>query len=116
MTMKSYVINECCRGSVYGIGTYVRELTTILKSNHIDVYVINLNSEKTQIGYEEIENIHYIHIPAPLQWSIENSEQWDCYHRNVVFWLKLHIEDKKNLIFHLNNNKKNTVIYGRNIK
>ncbi len=106
MTMKLYVINECCRGSVYGIGTYVRELTTILKSNHIDVYVINLNSEKTQIGYEEIENIHYIHIPAPLQWSIENSEQWDCYHRNVVFWLKLHIEDKKNLIFHLNNNKK----------
>lgn len=108
--MKLYIINECCRGSVYGIGTYVRELTTILRNSKIDVYVINLNSEKKQIEYEEIESIHYLHIPAPLRWSVENSKQWDCYHRNVVFLLKLHIKDKKNLIFHLNNNKKSVLV------
>ena len=67
MTMKLYVINECCRGSVYGIGTYVRELTTILKSNHIDVYVINLNSEKTQIGFapDTISNLYNFSKPYP---------------------------------------------------
>ena len=37
--MKLYIINECCRGSIYGIGTYVRELTTILRNSKIDVYV-----------------------------------------------------------------------------
>ena len=74
------------------------------------VYVINLNSEKKQIEYEEIESIHYLHIPAPLRWSVENSKQWDCYHRNVAFLLKLHIKDKKNLIFHLNNNKESALV------
>lgn len=53
--MKLYIINECCRGSVYGIGTYVRELTTILRNSKIDVYVINLNSEKNKLSMKRLK-------------------------------------------------------------
>ena len=91
---------------MYGIGTYVRELTTALKNSDVNIWVINLNTDKPQIEYEDIDGIFYLYFPSPIQWSIELPEQWDLYHRNVIYWLQLNIKDKKDLIFHLNYNHK----------
>lgn len=105
--MNLYIFNEIRLGAVYGIGTYIRELILTLKNSDINVCVVNLNSDKPQIISEETDGVLHLYFPSPIQWSKELSEHWDLYHRNVVYWLQLHIKDRDNLIFHLNYNQKN---------
>ena len=101
--MNLYIFNQSRRGgAVYGVGTYIRELTAALKDSEIKVYVVNLASLKPQIQKEEIDGIQYWHFPAPVQWTESNPYQWALYYRNIVYVLQLHSKDKKELIFHLN--------------
>lgn len=102
--MNLYIFNETRRGAVYGVGTYIRELTIALKNTDLHVCVINLNSDKPQIQVDEIDGVRHWFFPAPIPElrSIDIQKQWDIYFRNVVYILRLHIKDKKDLIFHLN--------------
>lgn len=104
--MNLYIFNETRTGAVYGIGTYIRELTAVLKNSNINICVVNLNSKKTQTQIEEINGIKHWYFPEPLQWTSGSKTQWDLYHRNIVYLLQLHIPDRTNLIFHLNYNLK----------
>lgn len=104
--MNLYIFNEMGRAAVYGIGTYIRELIAALKNSNINICVVTLVSDKQQVVCEKNDTISYLYFPTPLQWSDGLTEQWDLYHRNVVYWLKLHILDKNNLVFHLNYNLK----------
>lgn len=104
--MNLYIFNEIRIGAVYGIGTYIRELVVTLKNSDIKVCVVNLNSDKPQIISQETDGVLYLYFPSPIHWTKELIEHWDLYHRNVVYWLQLHIKDKENLIFHLNYNQK----------
>lgn len=104
--MNLYIFNEINLATVYGIGTYIRELIAVLKNSDLNVCVVNLNSDKPQIMSEEIDGVLYLNFPSPIQWSKELPEHWDLYHHNIVYWLQLHIKDKENLIFHLNYNQK----------
>ena len=114
--MNLYIFNEIRLGAVYGIGTYIRELILTLKNSDINVCVVNLNSDKPQIISEETDGVLHLYFPSPIQWSKELSEHWDLYHRNVVYWLQLHIKDRDNLIFHLNYNQKNELAKELKIK
>ena len=102
--MNLYIFNETRRGAEYGVGTYIRELTVALKDSGIHIYVVNMISDKPQIQTEEIDGIKHWHIPKVIadQRTKDNQQQWELYFRNVVYLLRLHIEDKKDLIFHLN--------------
>jgi glycosyltransferase len=102
--MNLYIFNQTRRGTVFGVGTYIRELTVALKDSGINICVINLISDKPQIHTEEIDGIKHWHFPLAIadQRTISNEEQWNLYFRNVVYLLQLHIKDKNNLIFHLN--------------
>ena len=105
--MNLYVINESRRAAVYGIGTYIRELIAALRQSNIKVCVVNLISDKPQINKEEINGIRHWYFPSPIweQRTIEDQKQSELYYRNIVYLLQLYIEDKKNLIFHLNYNQ-----------
>ena len=102
--MNLYIFDQTRRGAVYGVGTYIRELTTALKDSGITICVVNLTSDKPQIQTEEIDGIKHWCFPAPIQEerTTDNQKQWELYFRNVVYLLRLHIKDKKDLIFHLN--------------
>ena len=104
--MNLYIFCEKTLGDIYGIGTYIRELVSALKNSAINVYIINLVSEKPQIKIEEVGGTTYWDFPSPIQWSKKDEDQWDLYHRNIVYLLQLHIKDKNNLVFHLNYNQK----------
>ena len=106
--MNLYIFNETRTGAVYGVGTYIRELTASLKNSDVNLCVINLNSDKRKIIIEQIDGIKYWFFPAPLldQHKMQQQKQWELYHRNVVYLLQLYIKYKKNLIFHLNYNQK----------
>ena len=99
-----YIFNETRRGAIYGVGTYIRELTAALKNSDINICVVNLTSDKPQIQTEEIDGIKYWYFPSAIseQRTTDNQKQWELYFRNVVYLLRLHIQDKKKLIFHLN--------------
>lgn len=105
--MNLYIFNESRRGSVYGVGTYIRELSAALKGSDTNVCVVNIASDKPQIQFDEIEGIRNWHIPAPIeeQRTIEDQKIRELYYCNVVYLLQLHIEDKTNLVFHLNYNQ-----------
>ena len=102
--MNLYIFNETRRGAVYGVGTYIRELTDALKNSHINVCVINLMSDKPQIQMEEVDGVGHWYFPAPKseRRTMDYQKQRELYHYNVVYLLQLHIDDKKDLIFHLN--------------
>lgn len=102
--MNLYIFNQTRRGSLFGVGTYIRELTTALKGSDINVYVVNLISERPQIHTERIDSVDHWYFPLAIfdQRTTSNQEQWDLYYRNVVYLLKLHINHRKDLIFHLN--------------
>ena len=42
-----YILNDGCRGSNYGIGTYIRQLTECLKDMEgVVLHVVHLNSDE----------------------------------------------------------------------
>ena len=104
--MKLYIFNETRRGAAYGVGTYITELSTALKGSYLSVCIINLMSDKQKMQVEEIDGVRYWYFPAPVteKRTIDIEKQEELYYRNIVYLLQLHIEDKKNLMFHLNYN------------
>ena len=105
--MNLYIFNELSKASVYGVGTYLRELIEVLRCTHINVFVVKLMSNNPQIQKEEIDGIRYWNFPSPIQekHSIDTKRQNELYCHNIVCLLQLHIENKNNLIFHLNYNQ-----------
>ena len=102
-----YIFNE--KRAVYGVGTYIRELTDLLSHNHvnINICVVHLMSDKPQIQTEEVDDIKHLYFPAPVteQQRIDHNKLDELYFRNVVYLLQLYIVEKKHLIFHLNYNQ-----------
>ncbi len=95
--MNLYVFNKmrCC-SAVCGVGSYIRELTAILKESDINTCVVNLFSEKIQIQAEEINSIKHWYFPTPIEkfLTIYNwkSKMRELYLHNVVYLL--HISEK----------------------
>jgi hypothetical protein len=102
--MNLYIFNETSPAAVFGVGTYIRELTTALKGSEINIWVVNLKSNKPHILFEEIDGIRHWYLPAPIneQRKVDLQIQRELYYQNVVYLLQLHIKDRKMLIFHLN--------------
>lgn len=102
--MNLYIFSETRRGSVYGVGTYIRELTSTLKNSSANICVVYLTSEKPQIQSEEIDGIKHWYFPSVIseQRTTSNEKQWELYYRNIVYLLRLYMKDKNDLIFHLN--------------
>lgn len=102
--MNLYIFNEKSRATVFGIGTYISELIKALHGSNINICVLHLKSDKTQIIKEEVNNVQNWYFPECIQEhsSIDYNKQKILYYRNIVYLLKLHISDTSNLIFHLN--------------
>lgn len=107
MRINLYIFNETRRGGIYGVGTYIRELIAALRGSDTTICVVNITSDKPQIQTEEVEGVKYWYIPKLVQEQRTTDDQkiTAMYYRNVVYLLQLHIEDKNNLLFHLNYNQ-----------
>ena len=100
-----YIFNQTSPGAVFGVGTYIRELTAALKGSDINVCVIHLRSEKLDMETELLDGIRHWHIPAPTAINLQQNYEAanERYHRNILYLLQLYIvERKENLIFHIN--------------
>ena len=97
-----YIFNESNRAAVYGIGTYIRELTNALKKSDINVCVVHLRSEKLDEETAEMNGIHHWSLPPPISQYISSdwNRQNELYHQNIVYLLRLQIKNTDNLVFH----------------
>ena len=102
--MNLYIFNKTSSGAVFGIGTYIRELTSGLHDSHIHVSVISLLSDQLYVQSEEIDGIRYLYFPAPNPEDLTTKyqKQKPLYYRNVVYLLQKQVKDKKDLVFRLN--------------
>ena len=107
--MNLYFFNQSSKGAVFGVGSYISELTVSLRNSPANICVVHLMSDKPQIQKEVIEGVRYWYFPAPVkeQRTTDIQKQIELYLRNIVYLLQLHITDKKDLIFQFNymNNK-----------
>jgi len=94
-----YIFNRKSRAAEYGIGTYIKELTTELKNNGLYVSVIHLDEERSEFTIEEQEGIPNWYIPGN---SNSSSASYKDYNRVVVTFMQLYIRDTENLVFQLN--------------
>lgn len=102
--MNVYIFSDASLGSVYGIGTYVKELIKAIKDSDIHVCIVNIMSDRPQASFEQINGVSQWYFPKPIQdqCQINNSNYVSLYFRNIIYLLRLHIKDKRDLIFHLN--------------
>jgi len=105
--MNLYIFNKTSRAAVYGIGTYIRELSAALKGSAINVYVVHLMFDKPDMEMVETDNVWHWFIPSPINrnTSLDRIQQSELYYRNVVYLLQLQIMDTKELVFHMNYNE-----------
>jgi glycosyltransferase len=92
-----YIFNETSRAAVYGIGSYVNELTSCLKNvDGMNINIVSLNSDtNNEFCITDNDGIKEWKIPASKYHNYD-------YYQNVIFLLKHYITDIKNIIFHLN--------------
>ena len=101
--MNLYLFNDNDSAAIYGIGTYLNELSYALKDSGVNIHIVNLRSVSRKFEIIKVNQIEYWNIPEVGNYnlSIESTEN---YFRNVVYILRIHIKDTKNLIFHFNYN------------
>ena len=105
MPVNLYIFNQYgCTASVYGIGTYIRELVAAVKQSNINVCVVHLLSDKPQMLIENADGIQQWYITDFKVNSIRSNgdSQKKLYYRNVVYLLRLYVKDRSKLVFHLN--------------
>jgi glycosyltransferase len=103
MNRNIYIINnEFCGASVYGIGTYIKELTGGLAKHHVRVHLIHLNTGQHKVVVENRDAVEHIYIPAPKIKYKEKLKHNRLYFQNAVYLLRQYIDDSDRVIFHLN--------------
>lgn len=97
-----YFFNSRSRASVYGIGTYLNQVKNcILRMPGYSFNIVSLWADVSEFVCEVKEGYTLYEIP---KLSTNSEEKQRCYIRNVWFLLRPHllIEEKDQLIFHLN--------------
>ena len=104
--MNLYLFNAPGSAATHGIGTYIKELTHALEGTVINVHVVNLHS--TSAEFEIVKEDQYENWNVPEVFNNNtfsgSKQKLEDYCRNVIYLLRLHIKDTKDLIFHINHN------------
>lgn len=102
--MNLYIFNRSSPGAVFGIGTYINELTRALGKSSIHITVVQFRSDQTGIYFEATDDISYWNIPVPqvVNHSMDYDQQLSRYYKNVVYLLRRYIKNTGNLIFQFN--------------
>lgn len=98
---KVYIFNGTSRAAVYGIGTYIEQLTNCLRKANIDFEIVHLYTEGNEVLMTEKKDNKQISIPAI---NFKNPSSSRYYSRNIAYLLKEFIPVDKDVdyIFHLN--------------
>ena len=116
--MNLYLFNEKDVAATYGIGSYLNVLTLALEEDtDINVHMIHLYSDRPE--FEIVNSLslanqnkvtNYVenwYIPAVQNKSVFSGtvQELADYYKNVIYLLRLHINDTTGLVFHFNYNQ-----------
>ena len=110
--MNIYLFNDKDSSARFGIGTYLNELTQALQCEDVHVHIVHLHAIRPAF---EIETDRQNALTFPVEnWyipEVRNQNTFngplykvELYFKNVIYLLRLHIRDTKDLVFHLNYN------------
>jgi len=104
--MNLYLFNDADSAAVYGIGSYLKELTRALEGSAINVHIVHLRSVRPKFEIEKTNNVENWYIPEVRYDNkyLDAVQEIEEYCRNVIYILRLYIKDTKDLIFHFNYN------------
>ncbi|MCL1937161.1 MAG: glycosyltransferase [Candidatus Azobacteroides sp.] len=105
--MNLYLFSDNDGASIYGIGTYLKELTEAIENESIQIHLVHLHSGRPEFEIIKTNQVEHWYIPEvrndnTLSGSLQKV---DDYLRNVSYLLWLHIHDTKDLVFHFNFNQ-----------
>jgi glycosyltransferase len=97
-----YLFNEGVQASMYGIGSYIKQMIDILHNvDDISLNIVQLHSDEIEFRIIKEKNINIYLFPSIETNNIKQSER---YYRNIFYILSEFIKIKENdaLLFHLN--------------
>jgi len=107
LRMNLYLFNDNDSAAVFGIGTYINELTSTLAGTGINMHIVHLHSTRLKFEIEKTNQIEHWYFPEVRNQNTfaGNIEMLEAYCRNIVYLFRIYIKDTKDLIFHFNFNQ-----------
>ena len=114
--MNLYLFNTTDSAATYGIGTYLKALPHAIEGAGIKIHIIHLRSNHPEFCISTLRQgsmttgsmtgVENWYIPEAHNQNTFGGDiqKMDTYYRNVIFLLRLHITDTKDLVFHFNYN------------
>jgi hypothetical protein len=88
-----YIFNEISHGTIYGIGTYLRQLVLCLKDEKDIMFsIVHLHAGKKEFKKEKTPEGYNIYYFPSVQGETMTNNDW--YYRNVWFILSSYINIK----------------------
>ena len=105
--MNLYLFNANDSAAMYGIGTYLKELTHALKDSEINIHIVHLHSTRPEFEITKTNHVENWYIPEvrnenTFSGSVQKMED---YYQNVIYLFRIYIQDTKDLVFHFNFNQ-----------
>lgn len=97
-----YILDNNFNGTVFGVGTYLKNLISVLKDESLLVTIVKLFTRNDSVEVFFENNIRYIHIPA-----VRVNQRSNNYYRNIFYILYPYINSNDENILHMNYRKGN---------
>lgn len=98
--IKYFLVNNATRAAAYGIGTYVKQMASILmqKSSQYEICLLDLHSDVKEFTIrEESDGIKHYCVPVP-----QGRGNALLYYKSILFWLDSFLQENEPVIFHFN--------------
>ena len=104
--MNLYLFNANDTAAIYGIGTYLRELTYALIDTAINIHIVHLHSVHSEFEIIKTDQVENWYIPEVRNDNTFSgpAQKVEGYLWYVIDLLCLHIKDTRDLVFHFNYN------------
>ncbi len=96
-----YLFSLPSKGSTYGVGTYIKNMLSVVRNENFVFHVVLLHSEDTAVSVQIVAGTECIAIPNPVLVPVQAINNTD-YYTNAVRILRKYIDPATDNIFHLN--------------
>lgn len=95
-----FLFNEISRASNYGVGAYIKQLSSCLK-DEFQIFIVNLYSQQLELTVKDVDNIKTIDIPCH-QLKYSDTQCDENYFINCVYLVMEFVKEDSQPIFHFN--------------
>lgn len=111
--MKSvYLFNETSRAAIYGIGTYIKQMTAAFATQcDISLTVVTMNHAEKEFTIKTEDKVRYINIPDhKTNYQLDADKNQERFYQSVLFLISPYINAEHKNIFHFNYNHSEAII------